>query len=86
MPSMTQEEIGEKFPAVYQSFKLQASLAERRFDEKFAFWERSGIQCFERWTVPYFMLRDQDKKRPCLRLNYPSDGKCQDCFNAVQTS
>ena len=26
------------------------------------------------------MEREKEKKRPCLRLNYPSDGKCNDCI------
>ena len=33
----------------------------------------------KRWTVPYFLEREKDKKKPCLRLNYPLEGKCDDC-------
>lgn len=43
------------------------------------FWEANGINCFDRWSVPYFLEREKEKKRPCLRLNYPPDGKCNDC-------
>jgi serine/threonine protein kinase len=43
------------------------------------FLEVNGINCFERWTVPYFVEREKERKRPCLRLNYPHDGRCQDC-------
>jgi hypothetical protein len=43
------------------------------------FWEVNQINCFERWTIPYFLEREKEKKRPCLRLNYPPDGKCNEC-------
>lgn len=29
------------------------------------------------------MEREKEKKRPCLRLNYPEDGKCNECVKGV---
>jgi len=42
------------------------------------FWNDRGIKCFEPWTIPYFVQRDKERKRPCLRLNHPS-GICVAC-------
>jgi len=77
MPS--REEIKESYPEVYESFVLQAGVSDELVNEKLAFWASNGINCFERWVVPYFLEREREKRRPCLRLNYPPDGKCGDC-------
>lgn len=33
--------------------------------------------------MPYFLAREREKKRPCLRLNYPPYGKCNDCVKGT---
>ena len=64
---------------MFESYTIQLAIPEAKYEEKLKFWEQHGINCFERWTVPYFMEREKERKRPCLRLNYPPDGKCNDC-------
>jgi len=76
---LTRLQVQSKYPEVYESYSMQASLPESKYQEKIKFWEVSQISCFERWTIPYFLEREKEKKRPCLRLNYPPDGKCNDC-------
>jgi len=68
-----------QFVQVFESYTIQLAIPEAKYEEKLKFWEQHGINCFERWTVPYFMEREKERKRPCLRLNYPPDGKCNDC-------
>lgn len=68
---------------VFESYTIQLAIPEAKYEEKLKFWEQHGINCFERWTVPYFMERERERKRPCLRLNYPPDGKCNDCVKGI---
>jgi hypothetical protein len=79
--SLTLDILKAKYPEVHESYQLQEQLPESRYDEKLQFWRENGISCFERWVVPYFLEREKEKKRCCLRLNYPPDGKCEQCTN-----
>lgn len=77
--ALTKEVIQEDYPEVFESYTMQIALTESKYEEKMKFWEEQRINCFEKWTVPYFLKRELEKKRPCLRLNYPIDGTCNDC-------
>ena len=76
---ITREEIRERYPEIYEAYSLQTGYTVELCDERLRFWGTSGINCFERWVVPYFFRSESKGKRPCLRLNYPSDGRCSEC-------
>eukprot|EP01041_Mallomonas_annulata_P006001 gene6001-12094_t len=77
--TLTPHSLLQKYPEVHQYFTLQLGCQEPQYEEKLKFWDNKNIKCFERWTVPYFVEREKDRKRPCLRLNFRPNGKCKDC-------
>lgn len=80
--SLTKATLSREYPEVFTHFQLLSKYSDNpRCHEKMQGWRRVGISCYESWSVPYFLEREREKKRPCLKLNYPRDGVCGDCAN-----